>query len=260
MMSRRRLHWAGGLTAALACVLIGWLLSTTAPTLTDLAQEPDQFASRGLRVATERETDAETAAAGEWRLVQLERCGGMAIGFYLRQGRAGEYLWAIGQPANPDDRSIVTGTATALGEPAVAARRARLPVCELVLGTSELSADTIDVDAVAPHQVVSVSTRTWQRGGEFTLDRETGVDGTVSIRSFIFGRIADPRIRAVELLTPDGRLRYTVESPFFLIHADLVGAGRFELLDERGMIVAAGRVVERLDIVRPAAGDAEPKP
>jgi hypothetical protein len=60
--------------------------------------------------------------------------------------------------------------------------------------------------------------------------------------------VDDPSVRAVDIITESGRLRFPASVPGFSAETNLDGAGlRFEFRDGQGNVVAAGPVVELKD-------------
>lgn len=248
-----------GLIALLAIAILGGGALAGAPPPVRLpgvtsADELDAWVDHALAIAME-ESDEGAARPEDWQPAQVETCGDTAVAFYSHD-RRGHYLWAMGRPAHPIDRSIETGTAISFGDPEVARLRALLPVCEMALGSNQPSENTfVREDAIRPQQVVSVPLKVWQFGGEFVVPitkapNLSDGDASVQIPAFIYGRVDDARVRAVDVITTDGRLRYTVEAPGFEIQVDFSTALRFELLDAAGTMIAAGSLAERSDIVQ----------
>jgi len=71
------------------------------------------------------------------------------------------------------------------------------------------------------------------------------VDVGIASEGYLVGRLDDPSVRAIDLVTEAGRYRYTVAAPGFVIQAD-PGDGQigYELLDASGSVVLSGWVLD----------------
>jgi hypothetical protein len=204
---------------------------------------------------------AERPRTGDGGLepAQIETCGQTAVVFYGQRNDAGGYVWAIGRP----DRTglIETGWSLFLDEPDVAQFRALLPVCEVVLGPAEPPEELVDWPPIERQGVVAIADFWWvgewgdELGeGEVVVEdngRNIVIEGDsravamgLHRRAFLAVRVDDRSVQAVDIVTAEGRLRYTVAAPGFIIEDVGAEALRFELLDHAGIVVAAGPIVQ----------------
>lgn len=218
----------------------------------------DAWLDGALRTA-HAESNRGSVELDDWEAVQVEQCGRTLIAFFAdHHGEGSAYLWAIGATGVLADPSLDTGSAGRLSDVEVATRRATLPVCEFVLGGDP--AVTLPNAAALPGQgVVRIPGFAWAGDlSDAPIEVETigpapeGMHGAVLLRASLVGRV-EPSVRAVDLLTPDGRLRYTVHAPGFAIDdAHAVQATAYELIDGSGRVVASGPVLDSPDERRAA--------
>ena len=215
------------------------------------ADRLEPWLDRALATAHEA-SDGHRSQAADWEPAQVEMCGDTAIAFFVDDDEQGAYLWALGKPDDLFDQSIATGASRSVGEAQVARQRVELPVCEVVVGEPQAPADLADSIPFPGQRVVRVPGVAFV-GDPIDAPVEVEVVGAeadaveVGIFSdpYLLGRVEDPAVRAVDVLTPDGRYRYPVSPPGFRVVADVVDAAiAFEFLDSTGASVAAGPVLE----------------
>lgn len=242
---------------AVAVIALGSGVLGSAPRLggiLDGAVSPDRLDAWLDRALTVAHADAgrETSPLADWEAAQIETCGDTAIAFFVADNEQAAYLWALGKVDDLFDRSIATGSTRSLGEPEVARRRAELAVCAVALGKLQAPAELIDGLPFGGQGVALVPGLAWM-GDPDDAPVEVEVIGTgaepveVGVFSdpYLLGRVSDPAIRAVDVLTPDGRYRYPAAAPGFMVGADVVDAAtHFEYLDASGAAVDAGPILE----------------
>lgn len=217
------------------------------------ADELARWINQARLAAHEADVGGQTEI-DDWEPAQVEVCGGTVVAFFEHADDPGiGYRWALGSPGDWLDRSIDTGSSRTLGAPEVAERRAALPVCSIVLAPDVPDAVVGDLE-IGPQQVVRVAGLSWIGDPDRApfevevtgrdrdvLGREVGI----ASEGYIVGRLDDSSIHAVDVVTEEGRYRYTVAAPGFVIHAspddDQIG---YELLDASGSVVTNGSVVD----------------
>lgn len=188
----------------------------------------------------------------EWEPAQVEICGDTVLAFFERSEQPDiGYRWAVGRPGNLLDHAIETGRSRTLAAPDVAQRRAALPVCAVALGSDGPAALGTDFE-LAPQEVVRVPDLRWMgdpNHAPFEVEIIDAQQDVLVLEHWVFsdghlvGRLDDPSIRAIDLVTDAGRYRYSVTAPAFVIQADLGdGQMRYGLLDASGAVVAEGLV------------------
>lgn len=265
--------WRGvalaGTVVAVMALVIGsiqlWRDGSTAGVLQAGGPRAEQVAAwldRALVAAHAQAQPGGTDLDG-WEPGRVEVCGDAAIAFFDRGGDGSHgYLWAVGRPSSLVEQSIETGWSRTLSALDVAGRRAELPVCDVVLDEAREPAGA-DLP-VAPHLVVRVPDLFWIGDPEDAPvevevvggDRGAPVEVGIARDAYLYARLDDASIRAVDIVAADGRYRYTVGVPGFTVWANVVDdAVRFEFLNEPGDIVRAGPIVDWPDDA--ALGDRE---
>lgn len=265
MTSLRDLAASVGIAVALVLVIFAggaWLGSQFSDRITAGAVAPevvDAWAEVARAHAVQEAARFGPPDPAVWEVVQLELCGDTAIAFYSDSNRGAGYVWAIGHPQDPASAVLDTGSAARIEDSGVAALRAMLPICEMV--RTDPGAPSVVLDAPIEPQTVSFSPSFHWLGPpadapvtvEGAAVREVGLRLGASLQ----GTVDDPSIRAVDIITGSGRLRYPASIPGFAVETNLEGAGlRFEFRDGQGNVVAAGPVVELDDADRRRALEA----
>lgn len=215
------------------------------------AEQLAGWLDRSLVVAHGEAKPGGTSIEG-WEAARVEVCGDTAVAFFDRAGDGSHgYLWAIGRPSDVLDQSIEVGWSRTLSALDVALRRAELPVCDVAFDeTSEPAGADLPVP---PQLVVRVPDLFWIGEPEDAPievevvggDRGDAVEVGIARDAYLYARLDDASVRAVDVVTTDRRYRYTVGVPGFVIFANVADdALRFELLDGEGTVVGAGPVIE----------------
>lgn len=253
--------WRGALLAGTAVAVIALIVGSIqvwrdGPSIGLLEDGPSAeqltaWLDRSLVVAHGQARPGGTSIE-EWAPARVEVCGDAVIAFFDRGGDLSDgYLWAIGRPSGILDESIETGWSRTLSALDVARRRAGLPVCNLALDEAR---DGPGADLpVALHVVVRVPDLFWIGDPEDAPvevevvggDRDAVIEVGIARDAYLHARLEDASIRAVDIVSAEGRYRYTIGPPGFTVWANVVDeAVRFELLNESGEVVRAGPIVD----------------
>jgi hypothetical protein len=127
-----------------------------------------------------------------------------------------------------------------------------LAVCSVALGELQVPADLIDELPFGGQGVALFpGLAFWGDPDDAPVEVEVIGTGAGSVEVGIvsdpqlLGRVSDPAIRAVDILTSDGRYRYPAAAPGFMVVADVVDAAtHFQYLDASGRPVSSGAILE----------------
>lgn len=215
---------------------LGSLFQAGAPGFQAAQVDLGDWVEESLAIAI-RDTNAASPPEN-WAAVQVELCGDHAIAFYAeRNGGLEPYRWAIGQPGAAD-AELEVGVSPALTDTAVAQRRARLAVCELVV-------DPMD-DAARAEEALEQAREVWADAEGVRSIR--GPEDEMAMRQREIRELAGSDLAAMALLWPDG---YAV-----LLERDDGVAKRLDRMEirlEADRTFSLGQVVGAAGVTRPNA-------